>query len=186
MSSVAEYPREYEKTITLDDGTGVLFRPELSTDTEMLWEMFSTLSQESLRFLVLPFTRERIERWTNNINYDKALPILAVVQQANKTRIVATASLEFSEVPTFKHKAEFGITVHDDFQNKGIGIALTRHILEIAKRKGLRKVSLKVVTENSRAIHVYEKCGFKVEAKLEKENFVNGKYYDDYIMSVFL
>jgi len=183
---LAEYPKEYEKTVMLDDGTSVLFRPELSTDTEMLWEMFSTLSSESLRFLVIPFTRERIEGWTSNIDYDKALPIIAEVQQADKTRIVATATFEFSAASAFKHKAMFGITVHDDFQNKGIGTALTKHMLDIAKRKGLSKVSLKVITENRRAIRMYKKCGFKIEAKLGSENFVNGRYLDDYIMSVFL
>jgi len=81
---MANYPKECEKTVTLQDGTTVLFRPELSTDTEMLWRMFSTLSKESLRFLVKPFPRERIENWTSNINYEKALPILAVVQQAGE------------------------------------------------------------------------------------------------------
>ena len=183
---MSEYPKEYEKTVTLDDGTAVFFRPELSTDTEMLWEMFSTLSEKSLRFLVVPFTRERIERWTSNINYEKTLPILALVEQKNKMQIVATASLGFFEPSAFKHKAAFGITVHDDFQNKGIGTALTEHMLEIAKKKRLRKVFLKVLTKNKRAIRVYRKCGFKIEAKLKRENVVNGKYCDDYVMSVFL
>ncbi len=183
---MANYPEEYEKTITLRDGTIALFRPELATDTEMLWEMFSTLSQESLRFLVLPFTRERIEHWTSNINYQKALPILAIVQRAEKKRIAASASLEFSDAHAVKHKAEFGITVHDDFQNKGLGTALTKHLLHIARKKGLRKINLKVLTQNKKAIHVYKKCGFKIEAKLRKENFINGRYYDDYIMSIFL
>jgi RimJ/RimL family protein N-acetyltransferase len=183
---MSAYPKEYEKTITFDDRTTVLFRPELAADTEMLWEMFSTLSEESLRFLVLPFPREQIEQWTSNINYEKALPILAVVQHRKKTRIVASASLEFSDADAYKHKAEFGITVHDDFQNRGMGIALTKYMLDIAKKKKLHKVFLKVMTKNKRATHVYEKCGFKIEAKLAKENFVDGKYYDDYIMSVFL
>jgi len=183
---MSQYPKEFEKKMTLSDGTKVFFRPELATDTEMLWEMFSTLSEKSLLFLVLPFTRERVERWTSNINYDKNLTILALVEEGNETRIVASASLVFLEAETFKHKANFGVTVHDHFQNKGLGTALTRHMLEIARKKGLQKVSLKVITENDRAIHVYEKCGFKIEAKLEKENFVNGTYYDDYIMSIFL
>jgi putative acetyltransferase len=183
---MAEYPKEYEKTLSLNDGTTLLFRPELSTDTEMLWEMFSTLSKKSLRFLVLPFPRERVERWTSNINYDKVLPILAIVKQEGKTRVVASASLVFSEQLAFQHKAELGITVHEDFQNKGIGTALTKHMLNIAEMKKLRKVFLKVLTRNKRAIHVYKKCGFKIEGKLKKENFVYRRYYDDYIMSVFL
>jgi len=184
--TMSQYPKEFESTITLSDETKVLVRPELPTDTEMLWEMFSTLSPESLRFLVLPFTRERVERWTSSLNYDKALPILASVKEDGETRIVAAASLTFCEAEAFKHKAEFGITVHDRFQNKGLGTALTNYMIEIARKKGLRKVYLKVITENTRAIHVYEKCGFKVEARLKKENFVNGKYYDDYAMSIFL
>ena len=183
---MANYPKEYEKTVTLGDGTTVVFRPELPTDTEMLWEMFSTLSRESLGYLVNPFPRVRIEQWTSNINYRKALPIVAVIQQAHKPQIVATASLEFPDAPAEKHKAEFGITVHDTYQNKGVGTALTKHMLSIARKKKLRKITLKVLTQNTKAIHVYEKCGFKTEAKLQKENFINGKYYDDYIMSIFL
>lgn len=183
---MSHYPKEFEKNIMLIDGTRVFLRPELSADTEMLWQMFSTLSHDSLRYLVLPFPRERIEKWTSSINYEKNMTILAVVQEQGKTRVVASASLVFNEADSVRHKADFGITVHDDFQNRGLGTALTEYILELARKKKLRKVSLTVVTENSRAIHVYEKCGFRVEARLEKENFVDGRFYDDYIMSIFL
>jgi len=183
---MANYPKEYEKTLTLNDGTTVFFRPELSTDTEMLWKMFSTLSQESLHYLVNPFPRERIKQWTSSINYDKALPIVAVTQQGRKPRIIATASLEFRSAPAEKHKAEFGITVHDAYQNKGIGTALTKHILNIARKKKLCKINLKVLAPNKKAIHVYEKCGFKTEARLRKENLIDGKYIGDIIMSIFL
>jgi RimJ/RimL family protein N-acetyltransferase len=183
---LANYPKKYEKAIALSDGTQVLFRPELSTDTEMLWQMFSTLSERSQHFLVNPFPRERIEHWTNNINYEKALPILAIVEEKGNPRIAGVASLEFHDTPAEKHKAEFGITVHDSYQNKGLGTALTGHMLVIARKKVLRKVTLNVLTTNERAISMYEKCGFKIEAKLRKESFVKGRYYDDYVMSVFL
>jgi RimJ/RimL family protein N-acetyltransferase len=186
VPAMTGYPKEYEKTLTLKDGTTVHFRPELHTDTEMLWQMFSTLSQESLRNLVNPFPRERIKQWTSNINYDKTLPIVAVVQESRKPRIVATASLEFRSAPGEKHKADFGITVHDAYQNQGIGTALTKHIVSIARKKGLCKINLRVTAPNKRAINVYEKCGFKTEARLRKENFINGKYIDDLVMSIFL
>ena len=183
---MAQYPKEYEKTLILKDGTTVLLRPERKTDTEMLWKLFSTLSQESLQYLVNPFPRERIEQWTTNIDYQKTLPIVAVVREGGKTRIIATASLTFRSAPGEKHKAGFGITVHDDFQSIGIGTVLTKYMLSIARRKGLRKINLRVTAPNKRAIHVYEKCGFKTEARLRKENLISGKYIDDYIMSIFL
>jgi RimJ/RimL family protein N-acetyltransferase len=148
--------------------------------------MFSTISEKSLRFLVNPFPRKRIEHWTSNINYEKALPILAIIEEAGNPRVVGVASLEFHNTLAEKHKAEFGITVHDSRQNKGLGTALTRHMLAIARKKKLRKITLTVLAENKRAIRVYEKCGFRIEAKLRKESFIKGRYYDDYVMSIFL
>lgn len=61
MTTQKETPKEWTKRVRLKDGISVLLRPELSTDLEMLWEMFSTLSDESLRFLPKPFPRERVE-----------------------------------------------------------------------------------------------------------------------------
>jgi putative acetyltransferase len=117
----------------------VAFRPKHSGDTEMLWAMFSTLSEESLSNLVPPFTRERIEGWTNNIDYDEVLAIVAVVEEKDKQRIVGVASLKFNPQKILKHKAELGITVHDNYQNIGIGTALLKHMLNIARVKNSEK-----------------------------------------------
>ncbi|MCK4933402.1 GNAT family N-acetyltransferase [Candidatus Bathyarchaeota archaeon] len=182
---MSDYPRECEKEVVLRNGLQVSLRPELSADTDMLWEMFSTLSDESLSNLVLPFSRERIESWTGNIDYDKNLPILALISEYGRQRIIGTASLSFGQSESLKHKAELGVTVHDDFQNLGLGIILVDHLLDIAQRMGLKKVYLLVNTDNARAIHVYDKCGFQIEAELKKEHYYKGKFGDDYRMAIF-
>jgi len=183
---MSEYSKEWEKKVTLKNGQLVFLRPELSTDTEMLWKMFSTLSEASLNNLVFPFTRERIERWTSNIDYEKNLPILALIKEEGKQRIIGSASLSFNSAEAFKHKAELGVTVHDDYQNMGLGTAMVNHLLDIARKKGLKKVFLLVNTDNARAIRVYEKCGFRIEAKLIKEHYRNGQLGDDYRMAIIL
>ncbi|MDH5690782.1 MAG: GNAT family N-acetyltransferase [Candidatus Bathyarchaeota archaeon] len=181
-----EYPKEWEKRVTLKNRQQVVLRPELSTDTEMLWEMFSTLSEASLNNLVLPFTRERIESWTGNIDYDKNLPILALIEEEGKQRIIGSASLSFNSAEALKHKAEFGITVHDDYQNMGLGTAMVKHLLGIARKKGLKKMFLLVNTDNKRAISLYEKCGFEIEAILKKEYYRRGKFRDHHRMAIFI
>lgn len=178
------YLKEWEKEVLLEDGTRAFLRPELLTDTEMLWEMFSTLSKASLDNLVEPFTRERIEGWTSNIDYSKNLPILALVEE--KKRVIGSASLSFYSSEANRHKAELGITIHDDYQGLGLGTVMISHLLGIASKKGLRKVFLLVNTTSSRAIHVYQKCGFKIEARLEKEHSLEGELRDDYRMAIFL
>ncbi len=180
------YPKEWETAFTAKNGKRVNFRPEKPSDTEMLWSMFSTLSEESLSNLIPPFTRERIESWTNNIDYDKVLPIVAVTKEKNNQRIIGSASLQFNPQEVFKHKAELGLTVHDNYQNMGIGTALLNHMLAIARTKKLRKVYLIVNTDNERAIHLYKKAGFEIEGKLSKEIYLKGKYGDEYRMAIFL
>lgn len=176
------------KRITLIDGTNILLRPEVESDLEPLWEMFSSLSSETLRYLPIPFTRERVEGWIENIDYDRALPILGVVSHEDGERVVTSATLSFSDISAYKHKAEFGITVHDDYQDRGLGTQLTRHMIDVARQKGLKKITLNVLVDNNRAIYVYQKCGFKVEGKLEMEhyNYITEEYGDSYIMGLIL
>jgi L-phenylalanine/L-methionine N-acetyltransferase len=180
------YPNEWTATFTSRNGKKFSFRPEEATDTEMLWVMFSSLSETTILNLVPPFNRERIESWTNNIDYNEVLAIVAVTEDDYEQRIVGSASLKFNDQEVFKHKAELGIAIHDDYQNLGIGTALLNHLLAIAKMKKLKKVWLAVRTENNRAFQIYTKAGFEVEGTLRKEMFFKGEYRDEYRMAVFL
>lgn len=187
MSS--ETPEHWTKEFILSDGTNVLVRPEKPSDVEMLKGMFLTLSDKTLRFYDRQFSEEVIENWVTNLNYDKALPIVAVtIDYSRMERIISVASLNFESSQAFKHKSEFAITVHDDYQNRGLGSIMTNHMVEIARRKGIKKVYLKVAADNPRAIHVYEKNGFHIEGKLIMETWshITGEYIDDYRMALFL
>jgi putative acetyltransferase len=180
------YPVEWETTFRAKNGKHLHFRPEKASDTEMLWAMFSTLSEASVSNLIPPFTRERIEGWTSNIDYNKVLPILAVTKNQDEQRIVASASLKFHPEEVFNHKAELGITVHDDYQNLGIGTALLNHLLGIARKWGLKKVYLLVNADNTKAIALYKKAGFEFEGTLRREMCLKGKFLDLYRMALFL
>ncbi len=181
-----KYPTEWETVFTTKNGLKVVFRPELPTDTEMLWVMFSTLSKKSASNLLPPFPRERIKNWTNDINYDDVLAIVAALTDNDNKRIIGSTSLRFNAQKPLKHKAELGITIHDDYQNRGIGTALLKHIIYVARTKKLKKIHLNVSAENDCAIHVYKKVGFTTEGALHKASFVNGKYRDEYRMALFL
>lgn len=172
------------KQVTLKDGINVVLKPSEEQYLEPAWEMFSTLSQETLEFLPIPFPRERVEGWFNKIDYTKNLPILGF----DGDKMIASASLSFNELPLFSHRAEFGITVRDGYQDKGLGTILTKYMIEIAKSMGLKKVDLMVVTHNKRAIRVYEKLGFVIEGQLKMNHFnqVLNEFCDEYKMGLIL
>ena len=50
----------------------------------------------------------------------------------------------------------------------------------------IKKINLRVRTDNKRAISLYEKKGFLREGRIRKEIFIDGKYYDHYWMSLEL
>ena len=180
------YPDEWETEYTTKDGVNVVLRPELSSDLEMLWEMFSTLSDESMSNLLPPITRERVESWTENIDYYEVLPIVALVTDEGRQKIVGSGILRFYEQEALMHKAELGLSIHDDYQNMGIGTALLTHLICIATKRKLVKIYLHVRPANDRAIYVYKKAGFVIEGKLCKESCINGEYKDEYRMALFL
>jgi len=55
---------------------------------------------------------------------------------------------------------EYLIFVHQDYQDRGIGTALTQLMRELAHEIGWSQIWLTVETRNFKAIHVYEKVGF--------------------------
>lgn len=172
------------KRVTLKDGTQVILRPSEARFLEPAWEMFSTLSDETLEFLPIPFPRERIEGWFSDINYEKNLPILGF----DGDKMITSASLSFNDMPLFSHRAEFGITVRDGYQDKGLGTQLTQYMIDIARSLGLKKVDLMVVAHNDRAIKVYEKLGFVIEGRLKMNHFnhVLNEFCDEYKMGLIL
>jgi len=176
------------KKITLKDGTVVTLRPEEKRDLEPVWKMFSTLSDESLQYLPIPITRERVEGWFRQNNYERALPLLGFVEERGEERVIAVSSLKFSQMEHNKRVTTFGITVHDDYQGLDLGKKITEYLIDIAQGKGLKKMVLKVVAHNSRAISVYRRYGFIVEGKLKMNhwNHVLDEYGDDYVMGLIL
>lgn len=177
----------WSKEIILRDGARLLLRAERKSDLEPLWEMYSTLSDESLENVPDRYTHELVEGWVTNLDYERSLPILAF-EADNPSRVVASAILHFSSREETRHKAEFGIVVHDEYQGRSLGTLLTKLMIDIGRKKGLKKISLSVYAHNERGVHVYEKCGYEVEGFMKKEHWHHllKDYVDAYRMAILL
>ncbi len=53
------------------------------------------------------------------------------------------------------------ICIHPDYQGKGLGTKFVKHIIEMLKDLGCKKIKLRVSMQNIAAIKMYEKCGFE-------------------------
>lgn len=82
--------------------------------------------------------------------------------------------------------AEFAIIISPDYQGKGYAsIATDLAISYSFSILNLHKLYLLVAKKNEKAIHIYEKAGFKEEGLLKEHFFVDGQYEDCLIMSLF-
>ncbi len=59
------------------------------------------------------------------------------------------------------HRAELGISVVKAEWNSGIGSLLMEKLIEFARKSRIELIHLEVRSDNTRAIHLYEKFGFQ-------------------------
>ena len=128
-----------------------------------------------------PYNRQRIEHWTSN----RENSIVLVAQDGG--RIVGHLQISIGTSPRFREMGDLFVYLHQDYQNAGLGAALMREGIRIARQRRLHRIELTVVADNSRAIHLYENVGFQREG-LKRENYQveNGKYHDEIIMGILL
>lgn len=72
--------------------------------------------------------------------------------------------------------AEYAISMRTKAQGKGLATKATREILRYAfEDLGLNRVFLNVLSDNVKAIHLYEKCGFQYEGLFKNHVNIRGE-----------
>ena len=90
----------------------------------------------------------------------------------------------FPNRPRRRHAGSIGISVHDEWQGRGIGAALMRAGLDLADNwLNLTRLELEVYTDNEPAIRLYERFGFELEGTLRQHAFRDGRYVDSHVMA---
>ena len=141
--------------------------PERS-DLEKLVRMYTTLSQESMRFLrPYKFSKNEVRDMLERVDFKNVYSIVAEWEG----EIVAEARLIRHSDKT----AEIGIIVHDRFKNQGIGQRLLKEMIEMARKESIEKLIAFVNEKNSAAIHVFKKHGFEVEKRFSAERYIMGR-----------
>jgi ribosomal protein S18 acetylase RimI-like enzyme len=99
--------------------------------------------------------------------------------------IIGYAKLgHFYEVPSSTHVHELcGFAVDPVTQRLGAGRVLLEATVEEARRRGARKLMLRVLGHNARAREVYEAGGFHVEGVLRAQFVLDGRDVDDVLMA---
>ncbi|GHG46185.1 MULTISPECIES: GNAT family N-acetyltransferase [Amycolatopsis] len=88
------------------------------------------------------------------------------------------------DIPAHRHVLVIGgLAVAPDRQRLGIARQLVEAAVAEARRRGARKVTLRVLGHNTGARRVYERCGFVTEGVLRGEFRIDGTDVDDVLMA---
>ena len=164
MSGKETYPYKYIKTIRLKDGTIVKLRPIKPEDEPLMLELFKTFSPETIRFrFFLPLreiTHDDLVRYCN-VDYKNEIAIVAEIKEDNdnKKRLIGVARLIRDRDE--KNRAEFAVVVGDPWQGKGLGLKLTKYIMNVAKDMGISELYSRVMKNNTRSLLLSKKLGFE-------------------------
>lgn len=90
--------------------------------------------------------------------------------------VVGWCDISSEHRPVFAHCGSLGIGVMKEHRGKGVGAALMRAALQLARERGLTRISLTVREKNSRAIELYKKLGFVLEGLHRNAVMVDGQY----------
>ena len=149
----------YPKTIRLHDDTQVQLRPLEEGDKLRLLRFFERIPEAERYFLKENVTApEVVKAWTSNIDFERVIPIVAVVGE----EIVADATLHRSRAPARRHIGEFRVVVDPQYREIGLGSRLIRELFEISVELGLYKVVFELVPQREKvAVIAAERSGFR-------------------------
>ena len=161
MLDIRFYPKvdldTYQKEARLGDGTKVTLRPMVQKDQEALYEFFKGVHKDVARYLRDDVgSRLVIERWAENLDYEKTLPILAV----KNGDIIADATINRRRFGWKYHLGTVRVFVHRDYRNKGLGRLMIEEIVDIAYKLGIEKLIAEIPDVNTAAVNAFSRSGF--------------------------
>jgi len=141
----------------LDDGRLVRFRHVRPEDEPLVTEAIRTASRETLlhRFFS-PIRSVSPDQLRKMLAFDRAQQtcIVGLITAPDHTRVICGA--RYVRLPK-PDTAEVAITVHDDFQHRGLGTFLLQLLARLAVAEGIHWFEAYVMNSNRKMLNLFTK-----------------------------
>lgn len=166
----AEFAQNYRVEIVLKDGRLLLIRSIRPDDKTALAGAFGHMSKESIHSRFLTDKKELAERelaYLTELDFIHHVGLVAVLPETDPGRIVGIVRYILINQESAKLLAEVALVVVDQYQAKGIGTALLKHIAMIAGKAGVSTFEAYVLWENLHIRELFEHCGYQIHSEIE-------------------
>jgi GNAT superfamily N-acetyltransferase len=159
----------YSSAHLLRDGRRIEIRALKPTDEADLIAAVHRTSAQSVyrRFFGVRryFSPKEIEFFVN-VDFANHVALVAVAEESGQPTIVGGGRY----IVVRPRSAEVAFAVIDAYQAQGIGAALMRNLVIIARDAGLAELTAEVLAENAPMLKVFERCG--LSQSIVRENDV--------------
>lgn len=172
------------KRILLKDGrTATLRAPELR-DAQTLIDLLKITNTETPFLSSYPeeitLSLEDEERWIAG-HRESSLVINILCEVGGE--LAGSCELLRKKQIKMRHRATVGISIKQKFWNLGIGTALFREMIALARTWDVEQIELEYIEGNERGVRLYEKMGFHTVAEKPRAiRLRNGTYLSEFIM----
>ena len=148
----------------LYDGEQVTIRPLQSSDKVELLSFFRRVPEQDRFYLNSDVASpEVIEEFTEHIDLDQAIPLVAVTDH----RILADATLHRSRRAARRHVGEIRVVVDPEYRGRGLGVRLIHELIQLGRDLDLQALVFELVSGHQQsAIQAAQGAGFEQVAVL--------------------
>jgi len=175
------------RTFTAKDGRKVTLRTIRWEDLDDLLELINSLVTERANIIRdTPVSREEEIEWLSKAlalqEKGEVIYVVAVVDG----KVVANSEIRRRLSGYDKHTAIIGVAIKEGFRDLGLGTEIMKTLIQLGREMKLKVLMLTAFANNTRAIHVYQKLGFKETGRIPQKFFKDGNYIDEVLMTCML
>ncbi|MFX1314529.1 MAG: GNAT family N-acetyltransferase [Promethearchaeota archaeon] len=178
------------RVLKLKNGEKIYFRHIKKSDVDGVWNNFNEVIEEGVFLPVFYPVRTQFEKesWYHNIKKEKELCIIAENPELKPPdNILGHCEISNSEWDAASHVGILGIIVKRKYRDLGIGTKIIDiAIRESKKLNNKEKITLSCFSNNERALHLYDKLGFKIVGIRKSQFYLDSKYYDEVLMDLWI
>ena len=164
-------------------GDRIYLRPLDMEDADAFVSWLNDTEIRQYLGMISPMNRLREREYLKDLYKDEKRLNLGIVLK-KKDELIGGVGLH--DISLTHRNTEIGIVIgNKNYWSKGYGTEALKLMMGHGfDQLNIHRIFLRVISNNARAIRAYEKAGFRMEAVFREHVYANGKFHDDYVMSI--
>lgn len=164
--------QNYRVDDKLKDGAAVTIRAIRPDDKDRIVEAFKNLERESIYTRFFRFKSELTDeelKTATEVDFEKTVALVVTIPAGGGEETIIGAG-RYIEVdpPNGLRSAEIAFTVKEVYQGQGIASRILRHLVYVAREKGVSGFEADVLAENRRMLAVLARSGLPMKQSFEE------------------